>query len=68
MKTVLYICLLFFVGALVYNLTAMDFRMSLTKEQNQPYLIGAIASILGFLLTLVILRFKQLKEKVKSID
>ncbi|MGV4507720.1 hypothetical protein ACQ1Q1_04880 [Ornithobacterium rhinotracheale] len=63
-KYVALIFLIFFLGAFVFNAVLYDTQFGFFSAENLPYIIGGGASICGFILSLAILRFYQIKDKL----
>ncbi|MRI64084.1 hypothetical protein EDM00_08795 [Ornithobacterium rhinotracheale] len=58
------IFLIFFLGAFVFNAVLYDTQFGFLSSENLSAVIGGCASICGFILSLAMLRFYQIKDKL----
>ncbi|MRJ09504.1 hypothetical protein EDL98_00165 [Ornithobacterium rhinotracheale] len=63
-KYVALIFLIFFLGAFVFNAVLYDTQFGFFSSENLSAIIGGGASVCGFILSLAMLRFYQIKDKL----
>lgn len=65
-KYIALIFLIFFLGAFIFNVVLYNTQFGFFSAENLSAIIGGGASICGFILSLAMLRFYQIKDKLDN--
>lgn len=68
MKKIVYIAIVLFVAGIAFCLYSFDYKSGVMAEENFPYAVGVFGSILGLILSFILLKANRLQDNLKQVS